>query len=182
LLQAPKWLKTPVSASWGYGGKRVSVSNLPGASGANQSSVIHLRDINTERDVVAHAQKLKHAANGEESLKVFVEEKVKQRGVEEGTRKALHSLLDANSRDELVNILGFSKDELHVKAEEAISMMSAKAKAIKEDKELLGKPHEPVVSFAEPTHSPLLYEATDIPEASTANLAAEESKARSAIL
>jgi hypothetical protein len=32
---------------------------------------------------------------------------------------------NASSCNELVNALGFSKDELHVKVEEAINMMSA---------------------------------------------------------
>jgi protein transport protein SEC31 len=155
LLQAPKWLKTPAAASWGYGGKLVSICNLPGASGANQSSVIHLRDVTTEKDLVERAQKLKRAADGDDGLQAYVEERAKQGGTEEGTWKALLSLFDANSRDELVNVLGFSKEQLRVKVEEAIATMSAKVKVKQEEEEEpVGKLHEPVVSFAEPTHSP----------------------------
>ncbi|KAF8485415.1 hypothetical protein JB92DRAFT_3131473 [Gautieria morchelliformis] len=52
LKQPPKWLRRPVSSSFGYGGRLVTVNNLPNAQGRNQSSVVHLRTVITEHTVI----------------------------------------------------------------------------------------------------------------------------------
>ncbi|KNZ74269.1 Protein transport protein SEC31 [Termitomyces sp. J132] len=74
LKQPPKWLRRPASSSFGFGGKLVSVSNLPSAQGKNQSSVVHIRKIVTEQDLVERAKKLQTAIEGgSDSLKTFAE-------------------------------------------------------------------------------------------------------------
>ncbi|KAG6861064.1 hypothetical protein C0995_004406 [Termitomyces sp. Mi166 len=154
LKQPPKWLRRPASSSFGFGGKLVSVSNLPSAQGKNQSSVVHVRKIVTEQDLVERATKLQTAIEGgSDSLKTFAEE----RSGEEMTPtkagwRALLSLFQADSRDELVTLLGFSKGEIAARVAEAVENMKVSstdhAKTPLEDPE--GTPHEPVVSFAEP--------------------------------
>ncbi|KAH0581644.1 hypothetical protein H2248_011341 [Termitomyces sp. 'cryptogamus'] len=154
LKQPPKWLRRPASSSFGFGGKLVSVSNLPSAQGKNQSSVVHIRKIVTEQDLVERAKKLQTAIEGgSDSLKTFAE----GRSGEETTPtkagwRALLSLFQADSRDELVMLLGFSKAEIAARVAEAVENMKASstdhAKTPLEDPE--GTPHEPVVSFAEP--------------------------------
>lgn len=155
LKQPPKWLRRPISASFGFGGKLISVSNLPSAQGKAQSSVVHLRNVVTETDLVERATKLQAAIEGD-SLQAFAEEKIEQADVATAGRegwKALLSLFKANSRNELVTLLGFSKAEIAARVAEAVDNLkaAADAKAVFEDDATFeAKRHESVVSFAEP--------------------------------
>ncbi|KAF9527633.1 hypothetical protein CPB83DRAFT_815128 [Crepidotus variabilis] len=145
LKQPPKWLRRPVSSSFGFGGKLVTVSNLPSAQGNNQSSVVHIRKVVTEKDLVERAQKLQEAIDAG-TLQTFAE----AAAAGGDAWKALLSLFKANSRDELVTLLGFSKEEIAAKVAEAVE--SLKSSKFLEDEEDItsAKPHESVVSFAEP--------------------------------
>ncbi|KAI0360315.1 WD40 repeat-like protein [Trametes cingulata] len=150
LKHPPKWLRRPTSNSFGYGGKLVTVSNLPSAQGKNQSSVVHVRKVVTEDTIVERAQKLLSSTEAD-NLKDLAEEKT---GAEaSATWRALLSLFKANSRDELITLLGFSKEEVASRVAEAVANLK-KAKAsvpVEQDvTETDIKAHEPVVSFAEP--------------------------------
>ncbi|KZV73883.1 hypothetical protein PENSPDRAFT_749733 [Peniophora sp. CONT] len=164
LKQPPKWLRRPVSASFGYGGRLVSVSNLPAANGTHQSGAVHLRTVVTEEDVVERATKLRDAeAAG--TLSALAEE----RSQEGDTWKALLTLFRADSRDELITLLGFSKADIAAKVAEAVEKLKAQQASedqTSEDDEstppkspveladdVNKTPHEPVVSFAEPEAS-----------------------------
>ncbi|KAI0634701.1 hypothetical protein C8Q77DRAFT_1103589 [Trametes polyzona] len=153
LKHPPKWLRRPTSNSFGYGGKLVTVSNLPSAQGKNQSSVVHIRKVVTEATIVERAQKLQSSVEAD-SLKDLAEEKTTAES--SATWKALLSLFKANSRDELITLLGFSKEEVAARVAEAVANLkkAAAAKAsvpIEQDvTETDIKAHEPVVSFAEP--------------------------------
>ncbi|KAK7443253.1 protein transport protein S31 [Stygiomarasmius scandens] len=151
LKQPPKWLRRPASASFGFGGKLVTVSNLSSAQGKNQSSVVHLRDVITENELVERAKKLEAALDGD-SLKAFAEGKTTDRTGE--TWKALLSLFQADSRDELVTLLGFSKAEVAARVAEAVEKLKANVQAEIASSELteqdIGDAKAPVVSFAEP--------------------------------
>ncbi|KAH7925064.1 hypothetical protein BV22DRAFT_1089788 [Leucogyrophana mollusca] len=161
LKQPPKWLRRPVSSSFGFGGQLVSVSNLPSAQGKNQSSVVHLRKVVAETDIVDRVKKLQAAVDGN-SLNVFAEDRSEEINVKGGegveSWRALLSLFRANSRDELVTLLGYSKEEVASRVEAAIAKLkessaerqsSALSYSVDEDG-VEAKPHEPVVSFAEP--------------------------------
>lgn len=179
LKHPPKWLRRPISSSFGYGGKLVSVSNLPSAQGKNQSCVVHLRKLSTETDIVERAKRLQEAVESD-SLHTFAEErssedstKLEEKSagwkassgehdsedpvkLEESSAgwKALLSLFKANSRDELITLLGFSKEEVATRVAEAVAKLKAAAEREQDQEEDLpdvdAKPHEPVVSFAEP--------------------------------
>jgi protein transport protein SEC31 len=159
LKQPPKWLRRPTSSSFGYGGKLTTVSNLPSAQGKNQSSVIHLRNVISEDSVVDRAKKLQAAVDGEK-LQDFSENKAVDT---EGKTaicanwKALLSLFQADSRDELVTLLGFSKTETAARVAEAIANLRSATESITANRSSPSeedvadiKLHEPVVSFAEP--------------------------------
>ena len=171
LKQPPKWLRRPTSNSFGFGGKLVSISNLPSAQGKHQSGVVHIRSVVTEQELVDRARKLQAAIEGE-SLKAFAEERsgeVDETKASEGAAgwKALLSLFRANSRDELVTLLGFSKAEIAVRVAEAIENLKAAAvdsstlKSPSEEDISGGKQNEPVVSFAEPERQEAPYENSD---------------------
>ena len=157
LKQAPKWLRRPASSSFGYGGKLATISNLPSAQGKNQSSVVHIRKVVSEPLVVERATKL-HSAIDDGSLHTFAEkevERLESRGGEvSASWKALLSLFQANSRDELVTLLGFSKTEIATRVAKAVANLKKQAEAsrIPQEEDLTDiKLHEPVVSFVEPS-------------------------------
>ncbi|KAG1894157.1 uncharacterized protein F5891DRAFT_1063572 [Suillus fuscotomentosus] len=148
LKQPPKWLRRPSSCSFGFGGQLVSVGNLPAASGKNQSSVVHIRKVITETDIVDRAQKLQQAVDTN-TLSTFAEERVRSEKAGEDGWKAL-------LRTKLVTLLGYSKEEIKGRVEEAVAKLkevvsvNTSSYSVDEAGADLAKPHEPVVSFAEP--------------------------------
>lgn len=164
IKQPPRWLRRPVSASFGFGGKLVTVSNLPGAYGKTQSSVVHLRGVSSEETVVARVKKLRMAEE-EGKLEGFAQDSVGEQSGAEETWKALLSLFRSNSREELVMLLGYSKEEVKARIEEAAAKLkevrgqqtacSAPALSYTADEELDNPgPRDPVVSFVDPEPEP----------------------------
>ena len=151
LKQPPKWLRRPASSSFGFGGQLVTVSNLTTAQGKAQSSVVHLRKVVTEDELVERAKNLQ-AAIANDDLKAFAEGKTEGEATTGEGWAALLSLFKANSRNELVTLLGFSKEEIAARVAEAVENLrvSSEAKSQTDDTTLYDKPHESVVSFAEP--------------------------------
>ena len=154
LRHPPKWLRRPISSSFGYGGKLVTVNNLPSAQGKNQSSVVHVRKVVTENVIVERAQKLQASVDAD-NLQDLAQEKTSTDETS-ATWKALLSLFKANSRDELITLLGFSKEEVAARVAEAVANLKkaaadrANATMEQDVTESDLKTHEPVVSFAEP--------------------------------
>jgi len=144
LKQPPKWLRCPVSSSFGFGGQLITVSNLPSAQGKAQSSALHLRKVVTEADLVERAKKLVEAVQSD-NLQGFAEGAASTAE----SWKALLSLFKANSREELVTLLGFSKEEVAARVTEAAENYKAH-KSVSEQDVTFGKPHESAVSFAVP--------------------------------
>ena len=166
LKQPPKWLCRPTSASFGYSGQLVSVSNLGNKEGRHQSGVVHIRKLATEDDIVARAERLRQAIDTQDLPAVAIERSAEAEAVAAdsvGGWKALLSLFHADSRDELVTLLGFSKTEIAARVAEAIAKLRSAAeestplpvvKSPSDDEVSDAKPHGPVVSFAEPERSP----------------------------
>lgn len=139
LQQPPKWLRRPTSATFGFGGLLVSVGNLPAASGSHQSASVHLRKVVTEPEIIERAERLQAAVGSKEDLGALCEERTKTaEGNATEVWKALSSLFTTNSREELVSLLGFSKEEVAEQVAAAINKFKAA--------------HEPAES-AEPTSS-----------------------------
>lgn len=104
---------------------------------------MHIRQVVTEEGLVERVKHLQRAIEGE-TLQSFAEGKTSGN---EGW-KALLSLFNANSRDELVTLLGFSKAEVAARVAEAIENLKISKSS---SQEVVGERiHEPVVSFAEP--------------------------------
>ncbi|KAJ3861319.1 transport protein [Lentinula novae-zelandiae] len=164
LKQPPKWLRRPITSSFGFGGKLVSVSNLPSAQGKNQSSVIHLRNVVTEEEIVERAKTLQSAI-ADETVRAFAEGKASEN---EEIWKALLGMYQAESRDELVTLLGFSKSEIAARIGEAVEKLKAGVEVKQEDEDVIGmKP--PVVSFAEPEREPTPVGSPDVDEPDSAD-------------
>ncbi|MCO5584315.1 hypothetical protein L7F22_038239 [Adiantum nelumboides] len=123
LKQPPKWLRKPISATFGFGGQLVSTVNLPGKNGQTQSSVVHIRDVVSEPGIAARAKKLQEALETQ-TLAEFCDERSKDpstRSDDVANWKALQTLFRADSRDELVTLLGFSKEDVASKVASSIS-------------------------------------------------------------
>lgn len=120
LAQTPKWLRRPSSAAFGFGGRLVSVSN--GADGPK----VEVRTVVGEPDVVVRALRLEIATEAS-ALAAFCEARSGEtEGEEETSWKLLGTLFGKESREELVELLGFSKEEIRSKVEDAIKALKEK--------------------------------------------------------
>ena len=120
LKQPPKWLRRPVSAVFGFGGQLVSSG---GPSSKPFTPTVHLRDFVSEPSIVDRATKLQQALDGQ-SLAEFCAERSQDpttRPDDIANWKALQTLFRADSRDELVALLGFSKEDVAQKVSQSIA-------------------------------------------------------------
>ncbi|KAG0147287.1 hypothetical protein CROQUDRAFT_91729 [Cronartium quercuum f. sp. fusiforme G11] len=127
LKQAPKWHKRPVSATFAFGGKLVTLSNeviaaapVQGlADPAHQSKVVSsvkIKQVVTEPTLVERALKLENASQ-ERNLQSLCQERTNMlppgaSATEVQSWKLLSTLFKTNSKEELVALLGFSKKQI----------------------------------------------------------------------
>lgn len=104
----------------------------------------------TEQDFIERATGLQDAIQGD-SLQAFAEARTEV-ATQSDAWKALLSLFKADSRDELVTLLGFSKEEVVARVAEAVENLKLTSYKSPEqiDEYADGKQRESVVSFAEP--------------------------------
>ena len=140
LKQPPKWLRRPVSASFGFGGLLTSVSNLPGPSGRHQSGVVHIRSVTTEH-LLADDTVLDVSEGQRDKLVQFCKEKA-EKAPTDGSWKTLQALFKADSRDEWITLLGFAREDVVKQVSEAIKQLPAISSS--------GKSRESLVTFTEP--------------------------------
>lgn len=149
LVQPPKWLSRPVTAGFSFGGHLVSVHG--------NRSTVQVHQIATEPGIVDRAERLQQAvANG--TLEEFAQDQMQaaladtSNPEEASNWAALQTLFHAGARDELVTLLGVSRQELEQKIVPALDQ----AKASLGD--LLGPtqqpPAEEVASTAPPPNDP----------------------------
>ncbi|KZO91995.1 hypothetical protein CALVIDRAFT_567736 [Calocera viscosa TUFC12733] len=157
LKQPPKWLRRPTSSSFGFGGKLVSLHNSTQAvQHGHGKGIVKLRTIVTEDVILERLEKLQQAeAEGPAALQAFVEDRTGEStsdGDVKDTWRALASLFRADNRDELITLLGFSKEEIKERVKEAVEKLKivpATSPAVREASEAVS---EPTVTFAEPEH------------------------------
>ena len=113
---------------------------------------MHLRKIVTEQGLVERATKLQTAIEaGSDALRTYAEQRSAKDDVSaKDGWKALLSLFNSNSREELVTLLGFSKAEIAARVAEAVENLKVSVHHAEEDEGMEERLHEPVVSFAEP--------------------------------
>lgn len=167
LKQPPKWLKRPVGGVFGYGGVFVSISNLAGATGQHQSGVVHLHSIKSEASIVSRANALAEASKDASALTTFAEKQTKESATnaeDEVSWRALASLFKTGSRDELIALLGFSKEKVAARVAEAIKNLQGSTPtattsalpAVKAEEEPASIP-EPEVTIKTEPEEPSLY-------------------------
>ena len=135
LKQPPRWLKRPLSNSFGFGGKLAMISTTKISSSqvtslpTTPTQSIQLHQVITEAEISERALKLQMASDTN-GLSEFCNQKnvpgtPKVGKSEMESWKLLSSLFRANSKDELVSLLGFSKEDVKKNVEEAIKSFRA---------------------------------------------------------
>ncbi|ORX35923.1 hypothetical protein BD324DRAFT_629551 [Kockovaella imperatae] len=122
LTQPPKWLRRPVSATFGFGGLLASTSNLPGSSGKHQSGVVHLRNVVTESSIIDRAKALEQTAGEKDKLRDFCAQQA-EKAPEDSAWSSLKTLFTSATKQDLVHMLGFSKEEVQRQVEEAVKQL-----------------------------------------------------------
>ncbi|QRV81661.1 transporter protein Sec31 [Ceratobasidium sp. AG-Ba] len=136
LERAPKWLRVPVGARFGFGGRVVEVRNTE--EGEKKERKVTIRKIVAEESVVKRAKELVDAEK-DGSMKSFVEDRAKS-NTEDQAWSALLALFDPDPKAALVQLVGY--DTSPAALDEALAAVRAKT-------------YEPVVSFAaEAVHVP----------------------------
>ncbi|KAG8711871.1 protein transport protein S31 [Ceratobasidium sp. 423] len=150
LGRAPKWLKPPVGARFGFGGVLVEVTNA-GEEDKRRGQVAIKRVVG-ESEVVKRAKELIKAEEEEGGMKTFVETR-KSDEASKDTYSTLLALFDSDPKSALIKSVGY--DASPAALDEALAAVRAKT-------------YEPVVSFAaEATwvpHSPVGEEPEGAPE------------------
>lgn len=128
LRHPPKWLRCPVGATFGFGGKLVTFNNKAGQAAAQAAASlppgqaptnqkvprsVAINTIVTDKDVVKRSEELQTALE-HQSVEQLVEERVQQ--VKEEDEKesweVIKTLLAEDAREQLMNYLGFQKSEV----------------------------------------------------------------------
>ncbi|RKP26201.1 WD40-repeat-containing domain protein, partial [Syncephalis pseudoplumigaleata] len=153
LKTPPKWLRRPIGATFGFGGKLVTfgaataaaMSAAPGAPSAGAVPAVHasvsIRTAVTEPTLVSRSRELEQAIESK-SLHAFCEARQKEaagNAEEEATWKIIAVLFDGDARDRLVKILG--RDREHVLPE-----LTDKLEATTDKQEKTGKTDTPPAS------------------------------------
>ncbi|XP_010279523.1 PREDICTED: protein transport protein SEC31 homolog B-like [Nelumbo nucifera] len=114
-LRAPKWLKRPVGASFGFGGKFVSFHLGPSSTGVQTgNSQVYVHNLVTERSLVSRSTEFEAAIqNGEKSSLRTLCEKKSQESESEDDRETWGLLKvmfeeEGTARTKLLTHLGFS--------------------------------------------------------------------------
>ncbi|CAE6433362.1 unnamed protein product [Rhizoctonia solani] len=150
LERAPKWLKTPVGARFGFGGVLVEVTNTGDED--KKHGQVQIKHVVGESEVVERAKELIKAEEEEGGMKTFVEsragkatkesseETVAEPKDSKDTYSTLLALFDSDPKSALIKLVGY--DASPAALDEALAAVRAKT-------------YEPVVSFApEATHVP----------------------------
>ncbi|RCH81339.1 protein transport protein S31, partial [Rhizopus stolonifer] len=128
LRHPPKWLRCPVGASFGFGGKLVTFNNKagqaakqaaatlpPGQAPASQTitRTAQIHAIVTDKEAVQRADELETALE-QQSVEQLVQERVQQAKEKDDKEswEVIKTLLAEDAREQLMNYLGFKKSEV----------------------------------------------------------------------
>lgn len=124
LQKAPKWLERPCGASFGFGGKVISFTRSEEGASKRQS-VIRISNFAVDTEI-GNMTEAFETAMSEQDLSKICETRIVQAGfeAEKTDWKVIETLTATNPRKELINYLGFLKDE--GEAADELSKLSVK--------------------------------------------------------
>lgn len=121
LKQTPNWLRVPVGASFGFGGKLISFSTPEGQSGQTSRSTVKISKFAVDSGVNTETESFENALK-EGNLKKICDQKVENAKTdnEKADWNVLGTLFQKNPRAKLIEYLGFNEDEIELKSETGI--------------------------------------------------------------
>lgn len=92
--------------------------------------MVHLQAVVSETDIVSRAQKLDGMLGKRDSLADYCSDRLADDGGNsDASWKALHSLFSSDSREQLIQMLGFSKEDVTAQVKEAVKRMAPEAES-----------------------------------------------------
>lgn len=194
LKQPPKWLRCPVGASFGFGGKLVTFSNKAGQAAAAAAAslppgqapapqtvprVVNITSVVTNKETVQRSVELETALESQ-SIEQLVEDRVQQAkeqndADEKESWEVIKTLLAPDAREQLMNYLGFQKSEVIEAVAKATAGKNGLNAAVEEP-----VAEEPVAAATEETAAPATTEETPAEVASKEEESAADVKEASA--
>ncbi|KAL6855154.1 protein transport protein S31 [Amphichorda felina] len=112
LNKAPKWFERPTGASFGFGGKVVIFKLNPSQPGQKRSSKIIISPFSVDSDISSATAKFQTAITSGD-LTAICEDKMEQAKTDEEKAdwKVMGTLVGENSRDKIVEYLGFKEED-----------------------------------------------------------------------
>ncbi|KAG5983408.1 protein transport protein S31 [Claviceps digitariae] len=113
LNRAPQWFERPVGATFAFGGKIVVFKKNASQPGQTRSSKLSIAKFSVEADVSEASEKFQQAI-GTGDVTAICGERVEQAQTDEEKSewKIMESLAEDNTRQKIVEYLGFKEDEL----------------------------------------------------------------------
>lgn len=112
LQKAPAWLRRPIGASFGFGGKVIVFKTNTAAAGHPGTSKIVISQFSVDSDVTTEAEKFESSLqNGD--LKAICASHLEQAKTEEEKADwlVMETLIAADPRQQVIDYLGFNKEE-----------------------------------------------------------------------
>lgn len=112
LAKAPAWLRRPIGASFGFGGKVIVYKKNTAATGHPGLSKVVISQFSVDSDVTAEAEKFESSLQSGD-LKAICASHLEQAKTEEEKAdwRVIETLVAADPRQEVIDHLGFNKDE-----------------------------------------------------------------------
>lgn len=123
LKTAPKWLSRPTSVAFGFGGQLVTIPKT--APHGAQSFPITIHAVHTEPHIAERARDLSEALDANTLVDFCVAQcqNPNTRPSDMASWKTLQTLFHVDSRDELVELLGFSRDSVSAQVQQAVGAL-----------------------------------------------------------
>jgi len=113
LAKAPKWLGSPVGASFGFGGKLVIFKPNPTQPGQKRSSKIEITQFSVDSDITSATKKFEESLKSGDLATICQSHKEQVSAEEEKADwRVMETLLSANPRKEIVEYLGFNEKDI----------------------------------------------------------------------
>ncbi|KAG0638887.1 hypothetical protein HOY80DRAFT_122186 [Tuber brumale] len=113
LTQPPKWLRTPVGASFGFGGKLVSFTSPEPQAGQPRRSVVKISTFAADSGVSSATKSFEKALSEGNLVNVCdLRSQDAKTDEEKADWKILRALFEGNPREKLIEYLGFKEEDL----------------------------------------------------------------------
>lgn len=134
LPKAPAWLKRPIGASFGFGGKVIVFKKNTAATGHPGTSKVVISHFSVDSDVTAEAEKFEASLQSGD-LKQICASHLEQAKTEEEKADwlVMETLITADPRQQVIDYLGFSKEEDAANGEEKETAVDAESSSPKEN-------------------------------------------------